>query len=240
MDNNKTGKLIASQRKKKGLTQQELGDKVGVGFRAVSKWERGLTSPDITIVNELSKILGISSDELLTGKISKDHKEPKKKMSLKIKITLSIIITLLVILTSTLAYYNDKTYTYELVSNNEKYKVLGNITFNKRDISIIINEFTFSNKELYNTKLKNYEYQIITNDETIIAYGYLTSSNIIEEKTIGEFIEKFRINYSGKINSTRKEILKNNLIIKLNFLTEDEQEIHKEIKIKLTNTKKGQ
>ena len=57
MDNKKIGNLIASLRKSKGLTQQDLGDLVGVGFRAVSKWERGITMPDISIINELSKIL---------------------------------------------------------------------------------------------------------------------------------------------------------------------------------------
>ena len=75
MDNKKIGKLIADLRKKQGLTQQELGDKVGVGFRAVSKWERGITLPDITIINEVSRILGISSDELLAGELNTQKHE---------------------------------------------------------------------------------------------------------------------------------------------------------------------
>ena len=40
----------------KGLTQEQLGDMVGVGFRSVSKWERGITLPDISIINDVSKI----------------------------------------------------------------------------------------------------------------------------------------------------------------------------------------
>lgn len=66
MDNKRIGKLIGDLRKKKGLTQQELGDKVGVGFRAVSKWENGVTLPDISIIQELSRILGINVDYLLS------------------------------------------------------------------------------------------------------------------------------------------------------------------------------
>ena len=93
MDNKKIGKLIADLRKKNGLTQQELGDKVGVGFRAVSKWERGITLPDISIINELSDILGISSNELLAGKVTKEIKT-KPKISKKLKIILSISILL--------------------------------------------------------------------------------------------------------------------------------------------------
>lgn len=54
MDNNKIGKYIASRRKEKGLTQQELGDKLFVTDKAVSKWERGLSLPDITILEKLA------------------------------------------------------------------------------------------------------------------------------------------------------------------------------------------
>lgn len=87
MDNKRIGKLISELRKKKGLTQQELGDKVGVGFRAVSKWENGVTLPDISIIFELSKVLGINVDQLLcpAGYYSNlDKKTFKKKIKLSI------------------------------------------------------------------------------------------------------------------------------------------------------------
>ncbi len=54
MDNNKIGKYIASLRKEKKLTQQQLGDKLFVTDKAVSKWERGLSLPDITILEKLA------------------------------------------------------------------------------------------------------------------------------------------------------------------------------------------
>ena len=69
MDQIKTGKLIAKLRKEKGLTQSQLGEMVGVGDRAVSKWERGIHCPNVAIINELSEILGISTNELLDGEI---------------------------------------------------------------------------------------------------------------------------------------------------------------------------
>ena len=106
MDNKKIGKLIADLRRKQGLTQEQLGEKVGVGFRSVSKWECGKTLPDIGIINDLSKILGISSDELLSGELkSKEDNNNKKKISPKIIITISIL-TLIIIFISTI-------YTYE-------------------------------------------------------------------------------------------------------------------------------
>ena len=81
MDNQRIGRLITELRKQKGLTQQELGDQVGVGFRAVSKWERGLTLPDISIISDLSKILGISTDYLLSPSsyYSQQHKNIQRK-----------------------------------------------------------------------------------------------------------------------------------------------------------------
>ena len=87
MDNKKIGALIAKLRKEKQMTQQELGDKVGVGSRAVSKWECGTTVPDISIINELSNILGISPKELLSGKLNDSKRNnAKRKLTTKIKI----------------------------------------------------------------------------------------------------------------------------------------------------------
>lgn len=56
MDNNKIGKFISNKRKELGLTQEELGEKLYVTDKAVSKWERGVSLPDITLLTELSKI----------------------------------------------------------------------------------------------------------------------------------------------------------------------------------------
>jgi len=73
MDLRKIGKLIAKLRNEKGLTQQELGDIVGVGFRTVSKWERGLNLPDIENINELSKIFSVTKEEILNGELKKEE-----------------------------------------------------------------------------------------------------------------------------------------------------------------------
>ena len=76
MNQFKIGKFIAECRKNKNLTQAQLAEKLNVTDRAVSKWECGITVPDISIINELSEILGISSNELLSGEINK-NKETK-------------------------------------------------------------------------------------------------------------------------------------------------------------------
>ena len=65
--NNTLGKRISEQRKIKGMKQEELAEKLNVSAQAVSKWENDQSCPDISILPELSKLLGISIDELLTG-----------------------------------------------------------------------------------------------------------------------------------------------------------------------------
>ena len=71
MDNNKIGKFICTLRKSKGLTQQQLGDKLFVTDKAVSKWERGLSLPDITIIDALAQELSVDVSEILNGEKGK-------------------------------------------------------------------------------------------------------------------------------------------------------------------------
>ena len=67
MDQIKIGKFIAERRKIQGLTQAQLAEKLNITDRAVSKWERGLSLPDYSIMMELCNILNITVNDLLTG-----------------------------------------------------------------------------------------------------------------------------------------------------------------------------
>ena len=78
MNQEKIGKFIAEQRKNKKLTQEQLAEKLSVTDRAVSKWERGLNLPDASLMLELSKILDITVNELLTGEIIKKERFMEK------------------------------------------------------------------------------------------------------------------------------------------------------------------
>ena len=60
--------LIQQLRREKGLTQKELAQRLNVTDKAVSKWERGLSSPDISLLIPLSELLGLSTTELLQGR----------------------------------------------------------------------------------------------------------------------------------------------------------------------------
>ena len=72
------GETIASLRKQKGMTQNELAEKMNVTDKAVSKWERDLSCPDINTISKLADILDVSVEELLKAK-KKENSNIKMK-----------------------------------------------------------------------------------------------------------------------------------------------------------------
>ena len=72
------GETIASLRKAKGMTQNELAEKMNVTDKAVSKWERDLSCPDVNTISKLADILDVSVEELLKAK-KKDEANTKIK-----------------------------------------------------------------------------------------------------------------------------------------------------------------
>ena len=67
IDNEKFGAFLVRLRKEKGMTQKELAEKLYVSDKAVSKWERSVSYPDITLLRELAAALEVSVTELLAG-----------------------------------------------------------------------------------------------------------------------------------------------------------------------------
>ena len=67
MNQVKIGKFIAAQRKEKGMTQEQLGEKLGVTNKTVSRWENGNYMPDIEMLSLLSKEFGVSINEIISG-----------------------------------------------------------------------------------------------------------------------------------------------------------------------------
>ncbi len=67
MDEVKIGKFIAELRRSKNMTQEQLGEKLGVSFKTISKWENGRGMPGVSNLLDLCSELGISVNELLSG-----------------------------------------------------------------------------------------------------------------------------------------------------------------------------
>ncbi|MBD9336323.1 MAG: helix-turn-helix domain-containing protein [[Ruminococcus] faecis] len=111
MDLVKIGKYIAGKRKAMGMTQKQLAEKLNMSDKSVSKWERGICLPDVSVYMELCEILGISINEFLAGedidaenveKKSEDNiiqvtKDSKKKQK-NLKSILAVVTTFAVIM----------------------------------------------------------------------------------------------------------------------------------------------
>lgn len=67
MDQIKVGKFIAEERKRKGYTQRQLADRLGISDKTISKWERGNGFPEVSLLMPLCEELKITVNELLTG-----------------------------------------------------------------------------------------------------------------------------------------------------------------------------
>ena len=78
MDQEKIGKFIATCRKEQKLTQEQLAEKLGITYKAVSKWECGKGLPDASIMMELCKILKITVNDLLSGEKVKEKEYQEK------------------------------------------------------------------------------------------------------------------------------------------------------------------
>ena len=90
MMNETIGSRISALRRKKNMTQEELAAEMGVSAQAVSKWENDLSCPDISLLPQLAKLLGITTDELLgsespvTQLLPEEKRKPVDDMILRV------------------------------------------------------------------------------------------------------------------------------------------------------------
>jgi len=199
MDNQKIGIFIKTLRKEKGYTQKELAKKLNITDRAISKWERGLGCPDISLLEDLSKILDISILEILKGekienntKISKqdliDSMNLSKNNTLdKIKqITNTITITSVIIFTLIIIITNIKSINIL----NKKY------TTKEKEVYYIYKDKEYY--EEYNKKLNiilNNQGKFTDTDYTLIKTYLNIINNELEKQNNQKYIEKNKYSY---------------------------------------------
>ena len=103
MDQIKTGKFIADERKKKGYTQRQLAEQLGISDKTISKWERGNGFPEISLLLPLCNELDLSVNELLTGeRISEtEYREKEEENMVNLVKEASGMVSALVIIAAT-------------------------------------------------------------------------------------------------------------------------------------------
>lgn len=182
MDKFKFGEYIYNKRKSQGLTQEELGRKIGVTNKAVSKWEVGETCPDISMLAPLSKALGVTIDELLTYTDKEKVETTNKKnnfLMLLIIIALAILeVTTLVFLIISLSNNGFE----EIAVSNENIKEIVDINPSSKievdgetlviGTTYSLNENYFLEKEIKFTVVYKYQYYYYLKDNTVGVVTY--------------------------------------------------------------------
>ena len=253
------GKFIQNKRKEKGLTQKELAKKLGVTDKAVSKWERGLGCPDVSILEILADTLGISILEVLKGRTIENEiikvteandyvKETIRYTSNQTKtiinkiiiyLTISISLLLLILNIENIISLNKK---YEYDFNNENViEMKKEIKQLKKNIEIIENNQGKYTKEEYDEikkdliyvkeKLNNSKILTYVNKEKLtIKDMYLIDENTLIDINAIKLLRKIE-----KYDKNQENLLKNNTIAKIFLNVDVHEKIEKAYKYKMIN-----
>ena len=217
MDPKKTGILISDARKKLNMTQKDLADKLYISDKAVSKWERGLCFPDISVLIPLTEILNISLYDLLRGeKVNKKEVEETLKNTIKYSnseikrkkkkyIMISSIIILIIIFISIIS----------LIFINKNKDIIGIID---RDTIHTINYYSEYKTTIDNTNsekleliimklpLKWKERQFDISDDTIkINYG-VSYKDVVKAYNDEDYVKEAMINNASVIFTTVSDV----------------------------------
>ena len=221
---NNFGEIIKDIRKKNNLTQKELADKLYVTYQAVSKWENNKSIPDISILQNISKMFNIDLNYLTNN----------KKRNNTIYFIL-IIIFLILSLTITILITKNHTHDFEMrtiETTCNDFNLSGTIAYNKNKTAIFISEIDYCglNKDqiydtitstLYqneNNKIKN----IITNKEK----NNLSLNDYLKDLTY----------HVDNYKSTCLDYNKNELYIKIELQKKNESTITYTIPLKINDT----
>lgn len=186
MDLRKIGQYIASKRREQGLTQVELAEKLGMSNKSVSKWERGVCLPDVSIYTELCDILGISLNEFIAGEdlaedriiekseenivdVTKNELLKRKKLK-QIILALSLIV---VVALGSLGYY-----LYPVLFPRTNY--LEPMPEDSKEVDLAKNWFGIGKAYLYNYSIDD-TYENVAINLSVYKKGELTHKETVAE-----------------------------------------------------------
>ena len=225
MDPKKTGAIISDARRKLNMTQKDLADKLYVSDKAVSKWERGLCFPDISVLIPLTENLNISLYDLLRGeKMNKKEVEETLKNTInfsnnelkrnKKKYTIiSLIIIFIIVLTGIVTY----------IINNKNNDISGIVD---KDTIYDISYYSDYKTSLKSTNGENIELiimklplnwlerQIEINSDTIKINYNVTYKNVVKAYDDEDYVKEAIINIASVIFTTVSDV--NSVEIKFN------------------------
>ena len=229
MDQVKIGQYIAGKRKGLGLTQRQLAEKLGMSDKSVSKWERGVCLPDVSVYSDLCMILGISINEFLAGEdIVKEDMIQKSEENIIGVVTdskfrqkrLKVIICGLLILTiltlaflGTMIFRNFIPQNYIMAVDRESIEVKTAELLSGADGAFLYQYVTSEEFDTLNVWISEYHAgELVSKEKMDISYGGILSPHegkIILVPDFEDFIVKLVIADDGAKLSTEFPILEN-------------------------------
>ncbi len=147
MDAIKVGNFIRELRKKNNLTQKVFGEKYNVTYQAVSKWERGINMPDISLLQRIGKDFNVGIDSILDGEIKEEVKIEETEARLILPYIFAVIALVLIGLLVALIIINNNSkpgFTFKTLSTTcEEFKVTGAIAYDRNKSSINISSIDY-------------------------------------------------------------------------------------------------
>lgn len=228
MDLIKIGKYIAGKRKNLGMTQKQLAEKIGMSDKSVSKWERGVCLPDVSVYSELCQALGITINELFACEdISQENIVRKseeniigiaadnKKKQNRLKLVIFILLTVLVVaalVTVKIWFLPPKPQNFIAPIERDSVEMKNAEMLSGND-GIFIYKYTAS-EEHTSLKIFMSEYQsgkLVSKQESDLSYessSYPENGTIIIAPDFDNFTVKLIIVNGGAKLSTEMPILK--------------------------------
>lgn len=231
MDPEKIGKFICELRKEKNLSQYQLADMIPISRQGVSKWERGVTTPDTPTLIILSELFDVSIDELLRGERRETHtiqdleettlsilEQSNKKTKTIKRITLISTIIITILLLAFLSYYFINSY-----NSIEVYTIGGNSKNFITRTGIFL-----TTKEKYYIKLGNIKNKINAEIKSVELYYKIGNKKkiIVKDNSIDDITIEDYYGYSEKISKTEINNIKKNLYLEIIY-NDNEKEVMK-------------
>lgn len=228
--NNNLGKVICNLRKKKNITQKDLADELNVSDKAVSRWECGMSRPDLEMMYQISKYFGISYQDLLAARLADKHEDDKiveniikefsninKKRSKIIKI--SLLVSVFIILSLIVVFLFSKSYNkfkvYKVYGESEDIdKFYGTYIETKiRDV-LYFGDIKIKNIEVKESDIISVDLIIIENNEEVVIQNYsdlneiylILSEGFVEIDNLSDFFDNvfLRISITDELGNTQK------------------------------------
>ena len=208
MDPQRVGNFIKKLRNINNLTQQDLADKYNVTYQAVSKWERGINLPDITLIKQMSKDFNIDLEDILDGNLKTSKKKRKR-------IIIVVIVCILLIVSIILLFkLKDKNFSFKTLSSScNEFKVSGSIAYDKDKSSIYISNVDYCGGNDTNVykEIECNLYESNNNNNTKISSCKSNDENIKLE----DYLKQVELNIDN-YNQTCKKYTDESLYLEIN------------------------